>query len=196
MTRRTPKGAGIVEGVVGLAMVIGGGILAVLLIINTGTAMYMKNKVAFASEQMARYAASETDTAKRDAFKQDLITKMGLPSGTTINLEDTQLGSQDAVKATATATSSTLLKADWLPETISMTDSSVAASSSSSGVVGYLLAPTSGGATFMQQGAPAIPLVKLPAPAALGAGIPGYAPMGAGSPPYGFQITTVMNLQK
>src|SRR5262249_33713037 len=58
ITRNT-NGSGIVEGVVGLWMVIFGAVGAVLLLANIGMTCYYKTEVGFVADECARYAANQ-----------------------------------------------------------------------------------------------------------------------------------------
>ena len=53
--RRREKGSGIVEGVVGLLMIIGAAVLTVLLLVNAGGATYQKEKIGLVAQEVATY---------------------------------------------------------------------------------------------------------------------------------------------
>jgi hypothetical protein len=80
--RRSNRGSGLVEGVVGLHMVIGGTVLATLLILNSGTSILSKNKILLVTGQAAQYAAAHQSDAdlqsETQAFVQSLMPVVGL----------------------------------------------------------------------------------------------------------------------
>lgn len=123
--RRTQTGSGIVEGVVGLGIVIGATVLAVLLIINVGTATHLKRRVGFMAEQAAQYAANEDDDSKRSEFVRELSTKMGLGQLTKSKFADLEVLEHPAVRATLTSRMSTFGDVAWLPASVRMSDSAV-----------------------------------------------------------------------
>lgn len=123
--RRTETGSAIVQGVVGLGIVVGAAVVATLLITNIGTSMWLKNRVGFMAEQAAQYAFGEKDPYKRREFVRQLASEMGLGGRTSSDYEGLQYEGHDAMKAIVTSRISTFGKADWLPRTVKMSDSAV-----------------------------------------------------------------------
>lgn len=124
-SKRTDRGS-MAEGVAGLAVVIGGTVMGLLLIMNVGTAVYLKNRLGFMSEQAARYAANEKDGPKRHQFVRELSDKMGLGDHTSVVFENNiDVFGESAVRATLTSRVSTFGNVNWLPKSVKMTDSAV-----------------------------------------------------------------------
>ena len=148
-TGRNAHGSGIAEGVCGLGLVIGGVVLATLLIVNTGMAMYLKGKLAFIAQQTARYSSSlPQSTMEKDAedFGKELARRMGLdPNSTQVKLARTKIGSEDAVEANVSSSMTTFGNVDWLPKTVGMNDSAIAITNDgASDSYGYLAVSVTG----------------------------------------------------
>jgi hypothetical protein len=94
--KRNQRGSGLIEGVIGLMMVIGGTVFATLLILDSGTGIFLKNKISLVASQAAQYAANhqsnpdvETDT---EAYVQSLMPVIGLkPSRLTVTVTATSV---------------------------------------------------------------------------------------------------------
>lgn len=132
-TRRN-RGSGIIEGVVGMMLIIGGTVAAIVLLMNSAAATYHKEKIGFVANQAALYATTLTDNSTRQAQVTDLATKllasMGIDAGvTTVTITDTTLGSQPAVSVTVTSAVPTMFASNFsalVPQTIQMSDTAVA----------------------------------------------------------------------
>jgi len=131
---RSTKGAGIVEGVVGLALVIGSTVLAVLLLVNAGAAAYNKEKIALVAQQAATYASILPNDTNRQALVETMVDafldNMGINSAnTTVTVSDINLVNREAIEVTVTTSLSTLLSgnaAAILPLQINISDKAVA----------------------------------------------------------------------
>jgi hypothetical protein len=129
MSRRSPKGAAIIQGVVCLWLVICGTVLGSLLLLNIGGASYCKEKVGFIADQAAYYAASLPASPTRDSkvntMVGDLLKNMGFStSSTVVTVSDLTVKSRPAVAVTVSTTASTLLAgqfANVLPGQIGLT---------------------------------------------------------------------------
>lgn len=146
---RNARGSGIVEGICGLGLVIGGVVLATLLIVNTGMAMYLKGKLAFVAQQTARFSTGlPQSTMEKDAeeFGKELARRMGLdPKETQIKIARTSIGSSEAIEAQASSSMTTFGNVDWLPKTVGMTDSAIAITNDgASDSYGYLAVSVTG----------------------------------------------------
>src|SRR5277367_6915217 len=79
---RNQRGQGLIEGALGLIMVLGGAIIAVLLILNSGTGIFLKMKIGLVTAQAAQYAAvHQTDAnvqGETQAFVEALMPNVGL----------------------------------------------------------------------------------------------------------------------
>ena len=80
--KRSQKGSGLIEGVVGLMLVIGSTILAALLLLNSGMSILFDNKLLLVAGQAARYAVAhqldENVEAETQTFVQSLMPTLGL----------------------------------------------------------------------------------------------------------------------
>ncbi len=131
---RTASGSGIVEGVIGLVMIIGVSVLAVLLLLNTGVATYDKEKIGFVADQAATFATSLTNMNTRQAdvssFVDNLLTQMGLKAtNTTVTVTDIAVGQWAGISVSVSSNLPTLMSAGFsnlLPQTIQVSDTGVA----------------------------------------------------------------------
>ncbi|MBI4532377.1 MAG: hypothetical protein HY711_00400, partial [Candidatus Melainabacteria bacterium] len=129
---RNTRGSGLVEGMLGLVLIIGGIVCGTILLVNVGIATYYKEKLGFISNQAANYAASldpkENISDKTKDFVKELMPKMGFANS---GLEVTTALSTVAGKqaATVTVASSELPlfgRGSILPLTLSLKDSATA----------------------------------------------------------------------
>lgn len=147
---RSCQGSGIVEGVVGLVIVMGGLILAILLMVNTGMAMYLKGKVAFLAQQTARHAtglqASQLQS-ESTAFAKELAARMGMDKDSTnIEVATCTVSGEEAIEVKISSSTGTFGGVDFLPKTVAMNDSAVAViEDGGSGTYGYLAVPVTSG---------------------------------------------------
>lgn len=75
--RRNQTGSGIIEGTVGLMLVLGGSVLGALLVLNSGAGIFFKVKEAYVTELAAQYALSHTGD-QVTAYVQSLMPQVGL----------------------------------------------------------------------------------------------------------------------
>jgi hypothetical protein len=134
---RTATGSGIVEGTVALWLIILGVVGGTLLLINTGIAMYYKQKLSFITHEAAHAAVdqmvwnngyrpfvTEQDVVKSTKNRLiDIAKKMGLPQPSKI---DVTVSATD-ITVTATLTGMQLMgNGALLPGSISLSDTAVA----------------------------------------------------------------------
>lgn len=139
---RSQRGSGIVEGVAGLGLVLTGTICAVLLLVNSGMAMYHKNRLGFVALQTANYAASipKSELGSVKTFAKELLQSMGADS-MEANVESSEIlvKGKPAVKVVIT-NKCVLFESgyDFLPKSIAMSDAAtcVRSSGASSGLEG------------------------------------------------------------
>ncbi|CAN5739564.1 hypothetical protein BH10CYA1_BH10CYA1_34670 [soil metagenome] len=112
---RNARGAGLLQGVICLMVLVIGVVLGVLLLINAGIAAYQKEKLCFIANQSAAYATSflpsESGTAppKIINFARQLSSNMGINSADiTVNL-GVPIGTQRAAQVGITAPMSTFV---------------------------------------------------------------------------------------
>lgn len=128
---RGRRGAAIVEGVVGLWLIITGTVLAVLLLINTGMSTYYKEKLGFISNQCASYAATLSPAddvqAKVEPFAKDLLGALGIANtGCKVKVEEKNIQDRVALKITVAVSGLKLFgQGDVLPGTIALEDSAI-----------------------------------------------------------------------
>jgi hypothetical protein len=127
--RRT--GAAMVEGVMGLWLVITGTVLALTIIVNTGMSTYYKEKLGFISNQCAAYAATlppgEDIASKVEPVARGLLSALGLANtGCKVKVEEKAIEDRTAVKITVAVNGLKLFgPGDVLPGTINLEDSAI-----------------------------------------------------------------------
>lgn len=164
-TIRSAKGAGLVEGVTGLVMVMGGLIIAILLMMNTGMAMYLKGKIAFVAQQTARHATGlqEQDRKSQSTeFAKDLAARMGMDvNSTEVEVGSCTVAGEEAVDVKISSSMATFGGVDWLPKTVAMSDNAVAViEDGSSGTYGYLTVRVQGNNGYSNNGDLYVPVVR------------------------------------
>ena len=131
---RTMRGSNMVEGVVGLCLVIAGLIVAGLLLMNSGALIYNQEKIGFVTHSAATYAASLTNVGSRqadvDAQVANVMSNLGLSSAdTTTTISDITVNSKPAVSVTVTANLPTMLTSNFgavLPQQVQLKETAVA----------------------------------------------------------------------
>ncbi|CAN5274618.1 hypothetical protein BH10CYA1_BH10CYA1_58860 [soil metagenome] len=134
--RRNQQGSSVLEGVVGLWLVVAAIVLGTLLLVNAGVSTYCKEKLGFIANQAADYAAVLPPDGARQGLVQnmvrELVGKMGFSTaGTQVTIEDLTLVSRPGVKVTVTTPFSTFLSSvggNIIPPLITLSDSAVALS--------------------------------------------------------------------
>lgn len=79
--QRSFNGQALVEGVIALVLIISSTVLALLLLANSGMAVYYKEKLAVVSSKAADYAAAQPESsrnAETRAFVQELLQALGI----------------------------------------------------------------------------------------------------------------------
>ena len=128
---RNARGAGILQGIVCLMILVIGIILGVLLLINTGIAAYQKEKLCFVANQSAAYATSFLPSEQATAppkvinFARQILSNMGVNSAdVTVNL-GVPYGTQKAAQVGITAPIATFVPAAFtsvMPTGLQMSD--------------------------------------------------------------------------
>jgi hypothetical protein len=127
---RSHKGSGIVEGTVSLMLIVAILVGGILLLVNCGLASFYKEKLGFAANEIAHYAANlptdEDPTADTQAFADDYSKAMNLPA-LELQIKRLKLKGEPAVKVTVTAKNLALVgAAAFMPKEIAMSETSVA----------------------------------------------------------------------
>lgn len=135
-TGRNNKGSGIVEGAVGLVLIIFGAVCAVLFMVNSGIAMYQKSRLSYVAMQTATYASQmpRLDQAAVKLFAQDILRQMGIDSGDIgVVATDVTVKGQPAVKVELrNAFPLFNSRVDYLPKTVAISDAAICVKSSGS----------------------------------------------------------------
>jgi Flp pilus assembly protein TadG len=129
------KGSALVQGVVGLWLLVIGTLLGLLLLVNVGGATYGREKLGFVADQAAGYATTLPAAANRQQAVTDLVklllAKMGFSTtNTTVTVSDTTVNGQAGVQVTVTTSLATLLAGNFggiIPGEISMPYTAAAA---------------------------------------------------------------------
>jgi hypothetical protein len=134
---RKSTGSGIVEGAVGLWLVVLGAVGATLLLANVGMAAYYKTKVGFVADECARYAANQArwncgypyyvSSSKTQqevtALANKMLSGMGLPTANSVDVQTTS----DVVTVKLEVHGMKLVgNGTMLPSLISMNETAVA----------------------------------------------------------------------
>lgn len=128
---RKDSGAALVEGVMGLWLVITGTVLAITILVNTGMSTYYKEKLGFISNQCAAYAATlppgEDIPTKVEPVARDLLNALGMANtGCKVKAEERAIQDRTAIKITVAVNGLKLFgPGDVLPGTINLEDSAV-----------------------------------------------------------------------
>ncbi len=97
---RSSKGSGLVASVVGVVLLVAMAVCAVFFVLNVGTAFYYREKVDFVNNQAAHWAVAarywdlqnvdSLDTVQQHTVSvaNNLLTKMGMPSVTSLQVSD------------------------------------------------------------------------------------------------------------
>jgi hypothetical protein len=131
-TGRTESGS-IVEGAIGLWLIVVMLVMGVLLLVNCGMAAYYKGKLGYVAQECARYAAGLPDdkdpTPKTERFADDLMRHLGLPvTSASVKVEKAVLGDLPAMRVTVGNSKLALFgNGSILPTVISMSDTAEAA---------------------------------------------------------------------
>lgn len=131
---RSMRGSQIVEALLALMLTIGATTLAVILLLNTGSATYDKEKIAFVANQAATYATSLIDMSSRDSdvqsFVDTMFTQMGVKAtNTVVTVKDTKCAKWSALTVQVTTTMPTIMSSAFsnlIPQQIQVTDTAVA----------------------------------------------------------------------
>jgi hypothetical protein len=139
---RSSCGQGIIEGVIGLILVMGGAVLGTLLLLNSGSAMYLKEKLAIVTAQSAKYAAGLSPTSdvtgSTTQFVRDLLPQFGLTpsSDLTVQTSETTISGSPAVQVSVTTGIPLFGNGTVFPLSVKLTDSSACLLSSASNTGG------------------------------------------------------------
>ncbi len=121
------------EGAVGLMLVITGLIFSSLLLLNSGVAIYNQMKIGFVAHSAAVFAAQDLSASRQtdvSAQVKAMMSNVGLDSAnTSTTISDTTINSMPAVSLKITANLPTLLSSGFagiLPQQIQITETAVA----------------------------------------------------------------------
>src|SRR5271154_285017 len=129
--RRSSKGQVLVEGELGLAMVTGGGVLAALLVLNSGVGVFAKDKLVMVTGQAAQFAVTNSSDADLEAetktFVQQLMPTVGLkPQNLNVTLKLTTVGMQTGVLVSVSNNFTIIGNGTIMPAQLQMTDTEFA----------------------------------------------------------------------
>jgi hypothetical protein len=105
--KRTVSGQGLIEGAVSVCLIIAASIGAVLFILNSGSGMFFKEKLAYASHLAANYAAAHAGDSDVESetsiFVEALMPQMGLsPSNLEVEVNEISVQENNGFKVTVT----------------------------------------------------------------------------------------------
>ncbi|MBY0358360.1 MAG: hypothetical protein K2W82_10200 [Candidatus Obscuribacterales bacterium] len=142
---RNCRGQGIIEGTVGLIMVITGIVMGVVLLLCTGFAVNYKQKLGFVAQEVSAYVQGRGDwlgTTRPDyspsavqteaaAVANELLEQFGLPPYSNIRFDESRVGNHRYCKVTLTINQLQIPGAGILPSMISMSETGAAVDHSS-----------------------------------------------------------------
>lgn len=130
---RSMRGSNMLEGAVALVMVIGGLIVAGLLLMNSGVLIYNQEKIGYATHSAASFAATANSGSRQadtEAEVDKIMDNLGLGSATTsTTIRDVTIKSKPAVSVTITANLPTMMAAGFgniIPQQVTLTETAVA----------------------------------------------------------------------
>jgi Flp pilus assembly protein TadG len=125
--QRSQSGQAIAEGAAAVVMIMAVVIGGLLFLVNSGVAAYYKQKLAFASEQAAAYAASLPESSRQDqtkSFVPQLLKQLGLnASSVAQDVFSVDIGGQQGVLVSISAKGLPSIGGTFGP--IDMTDTGV-----------------------------------------------------------------------
>jgi hypothetical protein len=130
---RSMHGGYMVEGAVGLMLVIIGFIFSALLLMNSGSASYNQEKLGFVANSAATYAATYTGSSRQTDVTNmvtDTMSKIGLDtSNTNVTITDVTLGRNPAVSVAITAKLPVFMGGAFnniMPQQVQLSDTAIA----------------------------------------------------------------------
>lgn len=105
--QRKAKGSAIVQGVLGLWLLIVGAVLGAVLLVNVGGATYFTQKLGFIADQAAAYATTQPTNSRQQAVTDlvsQLVSSMGFSTNNLgVTVTDTTVNGKPAVQVTVQA---------------------------------------------------------------------------------------------
>lgn len=141
---RNRKGSGILEGVVGLSLVIGGLVAATLFIGNVSLLGNFQSKLNFVTIQAAQYAARNGDSSNitndTHQFVKETMKIIGMPNAdtATVTVTPQTVNGQQGMLVEISGQFPTLGNESWIPSIVRLRDKEFALGDSA---VGYLRVP-------------------------------------------------------
>lgn len=129
--KRNQRGSGIVEGAVGLVLVLGSGICSSLLVVNSGIGVLFQSKVSLVAAQAAQFAAAhQIDSnveSETEAFVQALMPNVGLAATSLdVSVTQTTVNGVEGELVTITNDFPVFGNASFLPKQIRLSDTEFA----------------------------------------------------------------------
>ena len=129
---RTSKGQVLIEGVLGLTMVLAGGVLAAFLVLNSGIGVFAKDKLVIVTGQAAQFAVANSSDpeleAETNTFVQQLMPTVGLkPQDLNVTLKLTTVGLQTGVLVTVSNSFPIIGNGTLMPVRLQMSDTEFSA---------------------------------------------------------------------
>jgi hypothetical protein len=129
--RRSCRGQALIEGALGVVLVLGGGVLASMLVLNSGFGALFKNKISLVANQAAQFAvshASDSDLqSETNTFVEQLMPEVGLtPRNLNVTLKLTTTGTQTGVLVSVANDFSILGNGTMFPAQLRMSDTEFA----------------------------------------------------------------------
>lgn len=127
---RRQTGAVIIEGAVGMSMIIAAVVAGTLLLVNCGVATYYKAKLGFAAQEIATFGANvptgSNPTAPTRAFANQFLRIAALNDAEVI-VNRVTIGGEEAVKVEVRAKALKLIgNGNFLPKSLTLSETAVA----------------------------------------------------------------------
>jgi hypothetical protein len=149
--RRTQTGAELVEGSVGMIMVVSMMVIAVLFIFNVAILGNYQNKLDFVAMQAAQWAANNKDNTGKtgnDSSYAFVATAMEYTGLAPNNLKVTTSSKGSGTAVTISNSFALFGKASWLPSEVTLQDTEFALPDVRSTYKAYLRIPGFGGSSY------------------------------------------------
>jgi hypothetical protein len=123
----------LIEGALGLVMVIGVGVMSAMLVLNSGVGAFFKNKLSMITNQAVQFAVSHSQDADADlqaetkTFVQQLMPNVGLtPSNLNVTVKFTTTGTQTGLLVSVSNNFPLLGNGTMFPAQMQMSDTEFA----------------------------------------------------------------------
>ncbi|HEY9677287.1 MAG TPA: hypothetical protein V6C76_04735 [Drouetiella sp.] len=125
---RSQRGQGLVEGAVACCMIFSSGIAATLLLLNSGTTMFFKDKLSHCTHLATQFAAAHQGDdglqSETSEFVKEIMPQMGLQAnGLQVTVKPVAINATSGVQVTVTNSFPVFGGVRFLPTEVAISDS-------------------------------------------------------------------------